>query len=84
MCAHPYLDGIETIEFVYFVVSVVRVRLSVHCITTILSLQYVLTSPFFLFELDFVAAGTLFLLHMTVPVMVVPIRRSSVANTGIV
>ena len=30
------------------------------------------------------AAGMFLLLHMTVPVMVVPIRRSSVANTGLV
>ena len=30
-----YLDGIEIILFVGFVVSVVSVRLSFHCITTI-------------------------------------------------
>ena len=66
-----YFEAMETIEFECFDESVVMVRLSVHWTTTISPLRYVATSPFFcLFVL--VAAGMFFLLHITVPVRVVP------------
>ena len=71
---HPYSDGIETIVFV---VSAVRVLMSVHWITVIGPLQYVSTCFLFL-----VAAGMFIRLHITVPVRVVLMSSSSVASMG--
>ena len=75
-----YLEGMETIAFVCFVVNAVRVRLAVHCSTTSAPLRYVSMSPFFCF-FDFIAAGRL---HSTVPVRVVRHCRSSDARKGLV
>ena len=73
-----YLDGIVTIVLVCLVESVVNVRLSVHCITTSSPLGKVDVSPFLgLRPEHLVAAGIFFLLTITVPVSVVPTRRSS-------
>ena len=78
-CCFVYLEGTETILLVYLVDRVVRVLLSVHCMTICGPYRYVVTS-LFCHPFCFTAVGMLRLLVITVPVRVVLICSSAVAT----